>query len=52
MNIDNIVPSVLKVTANEIDVTEDLKKDDSNKTISQIIDEQKKEKNQKNTESR
>lgn len=49
MNIDNISPSILHVTANEhLDVSADLTSV-QNKTIAQLIDD--KEKNQENPSS-
>lgn len=45
MNIDPIIPSILHVTACEIDVTDDLNKI-STKTIAELLDEEK----EKNTQ--
>lgn len=43
MNIDDIVPSVLKVTAKEtLNIDKDLKQEDSTKTIEQLLNEEEK----------
>ena len=41
MNIDNIIPSTLKVVASEnLNIEEDLKKAESNKTLEQLVNEE------------
>lgn len=41
MNIDNIIPSTLKVTASEnLDIQQDLNMAESEKTINQLLNEQ------------
>lgn len=42
MNIDNIINSTLKVTASEkLDITNDLEKADSPKTLAELLHEEK-----------
>ena len=41
MNIDNIIPSTLKVVASEnLNIEEDLKKVESSKTLEQLVNEE------------
>lgn len=50
MNIDHIVPSILKVTASEnIDIENDLNQPESSKSIEQLLDDQEKEQSEKET---
>lgn len=52
MNIDQFIPSILKVTANEnLNIEDDLKKDDSTKTLSQLINEESTQKPENSEEN-
>lgn len=49
MNIDNITPSILKVTASEkVDVSSDLHQPESSKSLEQLLNEE--EENQEKSE--
>lgn len=51
MNIDNIIPSTLKVVASEnINIQDDLKQNDSSKSLEQLLHEEK-ENSEKNENS-
>jgi hypothetical protein len=48
MKIDNIIPSTLKVTANEkLNIQQDLKIEDPEKPLSELLNEKEKKDNQK-----
>ncbi len=48
MNIDNIVPSILKVTASEnLDIQNDLNQPESAKSLEQLLNDQKEKENEK-----
>lgn len=47
MNIDNIIPSTLKVTAStDLNIQNDLNIEDSTKTLAQILNEEKEQNEQ------
>ena len=50
MNIDNIVPSILKVIASEnLDIQNDLNQPESAKSLEQLLNDQKEKENEKDS---